>query len=467
LVAVLALAVAATAAITGTVERQNIHEDDADYNDGTNTGSYRSLEMENLPDAIGCSTRLLEEGIPPRDVQRSAVAAKLSHLVYDVNELRGDTNKISSLMESHGFSNSTYFEKGIDAILATKHEDGYCMLGFRGTTKFQVLDWLSNLDASPVEYNGGDNNNNNNNLDNTTPTGCDLHSGYYESYVNFGFKSEVEEYLEDCTRDCPTCDVVLTGHSQGGAIAEIAALFSNDRYDGKTTTQPTFVITFGAPHALGEKCLEWLSEDERCRWYHYVMATKEGGLFGTGLVYDPVATLYSNTFLVFNDTENVIERTFARNGGIAYPGHTIIVSSEDPASSYYGGFDGRFTIVTTDMTIDTSGDAHRYGLYEKVLAEQNDLYAGGSTTLPTHGFSVGSVCDINQDMCGDGSICLVNGLLDWETTCQQKQQASVLVDEVGSRGNGSGSSRIRGGFLGLQLFPILSFLFFNDNLIPF
>jgi hypothetical protein len=464
LVAVLASAVAATAAIAGTVERKNIHEDDGDYNDGTNTGGYRSLEMENLPHAIGCSTRLLEEGIHPRDVQRSAVAAKLSRLVYDVDELQGDKDEISSLMESHGFSDSTYFEEGIDAILATKHEDGYCLLGFRGTTKFQVLDWLSNLDANPVEYNGGDNNN----LDNTTPTGCDLHSGYYESYVNFGFKSEVEEYLEDCTRDCPTCDVVLTGHSQGGAIAEIAALFSNDRYDGKSTPQPPFVISFGAPHALGAKCLEWLSEDERCRWYHYVMATKEGGLFGTGLVYDPVATLYSNTFLMFNDTENVIERTFARNGGIAYPGHMIIVSSEDPSSSYYGGFDGRFTIVTTDMTIDKTGDAHRYGLYETILEEQNDLYAAGNTTLPTHGFSVGSVCDTHQDMCGDGSVCLVNGLLDWETTCQQKQQTSV-VDEAGSRGhdgNGSGSSRIRGGFFGLLLFPILSFVF-NGYLIPF
>ena len=54
----------------------------------------------------------------------------------------------------------------------------------------------------------------------------------------------MEKSLRDCAKDCVNKDecVVLTGHSQGGAIAAIAAVYMAD-------LNP-YVITFGQPPVL-------------------------------------------------------------------------------------------------------------------------------------------------------------------------------------------------------------------------
>ena len=53
------------------------------------------------------------------------------------------------------------------------------------------------------------------------------------------YRSDMEKSLRDCAKDCVNKDecVVLTGHSQGGAIAAVAAVHLAD-------LNP-YVITFG------------------------------------------------------------------------------------------------------------------------------------------------------------------------------------------------------------------------------
>ena len=87
-------------------------------------------------------------------------------------------------------------------------------------------DWLSNFDIDPIEFRSEDNN-------------CNIHQGYYDAYYNFGYRPQIESFLDKCINECSTtnsnssddrCEVVLSGHSQGGAIAEIAGFYLKDRY---------------------------------------------------------------------------------------------------------------------------------------------------------------------------------------------------------------------------------------------
>merc|ERR1719506_2528317 len=63
---------------------------------------------------------------------------------------------------------------------------------------------------------------------------CEVHGGYYEAYMQFEYRPRVETFLQNCHTKCHqnrnnknknhNCETVLIGHSQGGGIAEIAAV---------------------------------------------------------------------------------------------------------------------------------------------------------------------------------------------------------------------------------------------------
>jgi predicted lipase len=87
----------------------------------------------------------------------------------------------------------------------------------------------------------------------------------------------MEAALRDCAASCKLRDecVVMTGHSQGGAIAAVAALYMPD-------LNP-YVITFGQPPTIDAPCDLITSS----RWYRYVN-TKAAEVLSIGIVYDPV-----------------------------------------------------------------------------------------------------------------------------------------------------------------------------------
>lgn len=124
--------------------------------------------------------------------------------------------------------------------------------------------------------------------------------------------------------------------------------------------------------------------------------------FGRSIVYDPVPINYANIFA---------------NGRYSKPGHSIIVSSRDVTSSYYSGSDGNYTINIKALPTDLTGAAHRKQLYMDVLNELSDNYASGSTPLPTNGFSLGSLCDKDQDLCGESLECKTAGILGGQKAC--------------------------------------------------
>jgi len=353
--------------------------------------------MEHLVES--CS---LANGISPRSVHRSAAAASLSRLIYQIGDDLEMNDGDTAFLESYGFYDAIHYVDEIDSVLAARYEDDYCVLSFRGTT-VNILDALTNLDFDHIEYSSTQDSYHNNTTSITNPT-CYLHEGYHNTYTEFLYKNELEEYLEICTVECPTCEVILTGHSKGGSVAEIAALFMKEGIlggDNITESPPPHVITFGAPQSMGAGCLRSISEEERCRWYHYIMGT--GNILGSSIVYDGVPINFANNFV---------------NGGYSKPGHSIIVSSRDTTSSYYTGSDGNYTINFKTLPYDFFSVAHSMQLYMNVLNELSDNYAGGSTPLQTNGFSLGSLCARDQNLCGDGLECKRVDFQDRKETCR-------------------------------------------------
>eukprot|EP00536_Pseudo-nitzschia_multiseries_P010977 jgi/Psemu1/307802/fgenesh1_kg.354_\ len=142
--------------------------------------------------------------------------------------------------------------------------------------------------------------------------------------------------------------------------------------------------------------------------------TKEGPL-GRELVYDPVPFLAS-TFLDPPDDDDKklpsVGSSYARNGGVAFVGHEIILSEADPSAAVYVGFDRHHYIdfSKTDMT----GGAHLYVLYASVLEQQASLFETAAATdeeeedgklFPATGFSEGTICNPDENLCVEGTVC--------------------------------------------------------------
>ena len=226
-----------------------------------------------------CSNRIQRRGLSPKEIERAAIAARLNELVYNLeqgvtgifdssnssgsNTTAAAGTSLFAELESYGYYNGTYYESGIDAAYTisynhhtnnnTNDDDDtdqdnhidaktYCIVSFRGTAKTQAKDWISNLDATPIEYYSSSSGNTNaNNYYNTyqdnnpddkqesaaaststssSNTTCEIHEGYYLAY-NFPYRKEIESFVDDCYKDCSSsssnsnnnnCDIVLTGY---------------------------------------------------------------------------------------------------------------------------------------------------------------------------------------------------------------------------------------------------------------
>ncbi len=176
-------------------------------------------------------------------------AAELSALAYEEDP------------PNEGYEDFGYFDEEPDQALVARI-GGYCYGAFRGTT-MTWIDWQQNFNPGKQQVCRED----------SSSDCCMSRSGFYDGYWT-GYKKAFEKSIRDCAKTCSNIDecVVLTGHSQGGAIAAVAALPLAD-------LNP-FVITFGQPTTLDAPCDLVTST----RWYRFVN-TKETP--HVGLTYDP------------------------------------------------------------------------------------------------------------------------------------------------------------------------------------
>lgn len=182
-------------------------------------------------------------GSPPTFTQEflniTEIAADLSLLTYiDRPDNRGGYDSLR-----------VYIDEPDRAILAQK--SGYCFLAFRGTDFSRLRDvhqWIQHGKDIVCPMGGA-----------ASPNCCETRSGFAAAYRT-SYQSTLEEDLRDCTKTCtdPTNCVIMTGHSSGGSIAQVAAVVWHD-------VNP-WVISFGSTPALNPEC----TGVDRIRWFHYV-----------------------------------------------------------------------------------------------------------------------------------------------------------------------------------------------------
>ena len=213
-------------------------------------------EQNNIQD-ISC------DDLPPADfeldreiVDKSLLAAELSDLTYQAQQ----TDK--QLFSSH-FEFIYEFEDKDDGALVAYHPDSQtCYAAFSPTERFNLLDiWqLFNPKQQEIE-------------------GCTVRKGYYNAYFST-YYFEFLEVLEDCmSKNDGETKLVLTGHSQGGSNALVAAV-DLKRYD-------PLVITFGSLRTFVSKCDNTILNTSRVyrftnvgnRWYdEWVHAFQQCGV---------------------------------------------------------------------------------------------------------------------------------------------------------------------------------------------
>jgi predicted lipase len=160
------------------------------------------------------------------EVTRASIAAQYSELIYEMDK----ADNIGNTGNDSSSASGIFLESGVDAVYMTQYEDKYCMVVFRGTEPLSIEDWITNIDLDAV------------NLFNDSTT-CQVHKGYYNAYYEFEYRDQIEEFLQSCQIECLECDTLLTGHSQGGAIAGVAGILLQSKYK-------PFVITFGGTFSI-------------------------------------------------------------------------------------------------------------------------------------------------------------------------------------------------------------------------
>jgi hypothetical protein len=175
----------------------------------------------------------------------------------------------------------------------------------------------------------------------------------------------MEQSLRECAKDCVIKDecVVLTGHSQGGAIAAVAAIALAD-------LNP-YVITFGQPPTIDAPCPVITSD----RWYRYVntKATERGVI---GIFYDPVP--------------------FLPGFGADDWGHMMLLSQDNTGIAYIGldaqdyfrpldvkGFESHSMVAADDSPFP--------GYLDRIEAMMT-AYQNGTYPVRTTGYVAGSLC---------------------------------------------------------------------------
>eukprot|EP00957_Ditylum_brightwellii_P150927 11492226-Ditylum_brightwellii.AAC.1 len=271
-------------------------------------------------------------------------AAKLSTLSYFANEEPDGSRYGITLDNAHYYANGDLSDMAVVSKI-----DGYCYAAYRGLEIANLADWAQQLDPHIDK------------VCNDNEDCCDARRGIVRAY-EASFKDQLEADLRDCVVSCEdNCTTVLTGHSQGGAIANIAA-FTNAELN-------PYVITFGQPAAVYKSCPDIISE----RHYRYINSVLDG-----------------------NELEHDIV-PFSPNGGSSFFGYMIIISPQTDAVASYGLdahpniYDFHLNIEPWQAHIMDSGD-EGYGYIQRIEALISHATSHNGYPINADGWKVGAAC---------------------------------------------------------------------------
>jgi len=267
-------------------------------------------------------------------------AAELSAIAYYEEPSKEPT--LEKMVERYD-DMQIFIEEPDEALVTQK--DGYCYGSFRGTT-LTADDWRQNVRLG---------------LDNICATDgicCETRQGFFDAY-DTPYRAAWEKAMRDCAKTCenPEDCVVITGHSQGGAIAAVAAVALADL--------SPYIITFGQPYTLDAPCEKISSE----RFYRYVNTEYHV----RGIEYDPIpfvpgmgADAFGHTIILSNDFT-----------GVAYVGKDV--------NDYYSPLD--VTVAAHSMI----GTEEEPGYLDR-LNILMDTRSNNTYPIRNDGYIAGSLC---------------------------------------------------------------------------
>jgi pimeloyl-ACP methyl ester carboxylesterase len=261
-------------------------------------------------------------------------------------------------------SEFTLFRDGVDEAAVLRTTDGYCMAVFRGTSP-AVEDWMQNINPFTGQNCGGQDTGG-------VATGCcDVRSGFNQAY-DAGYRSHLESVVNDCVNRCDDHEdcLILGGHSQGAAIASIAAI--------RLAHLNPQVVAIAPPPAVHMPCSVVSSQ----RWYNFI----NSGAGGSGLIYDLI--------------------TLSPGLGADYIGRTFLLSDDDTGAAYVG--------------INTIGDIWM-GPHDKDL---HSLYSRPGNPYPGYLDRIEALLLRGDDPVRTGGI-VTGGSCNQNTECQSRACQSV------------------------------------------
>jgi hypothetical protein len=182
------------------------------------------------------------------------------------------------------FPEAVRYEDGIDAAIFVKL-DNKCIVAFQATTA-SILDWKQNIPFhESVEFSSA------------TGKPCRTQVGFHNAYFKADYVDTLEQDVRDCLAGCPEgdCELILTGSSQGAAVAAVAAVAMDDLLPR--------LITFGQPATLfdvenGTSCGDIIPQERYIRFVNTaerplntIPGQQDASANVTVLQYDPVVML--------------------------------------------------------------------------------------------------------------------------------------------------------------------------------
>lgn len=305
----------------------------------------------------------------------ASAAVVLSDKVLTLTRTSAELSALAYLPEPNGTGFDileVFIDEPDQALIASK--DGYCFAAFRGTTLTKE-DWKQNLILG--------------NEDICTTTGsqercCSTRRAFFQAY-DTTYKDMLIKSLRSCASACKNKDecVVLTGHSQGGAVAAVAGVALAD-------LNP-YVITFGQPPTIDAPCAAITSE----RWYRYVNS-KDSELLSFGIVYDPIP--------------------FAPGLGADSFGHMIMISGDNSGVAYIGldaqDFFGPLNVKGFEAHSMIGAEGSKYpGYLDRIVAIMEYYAEKGTYPVRTTGYLPNSLCTEAKE-CETGE-CVKETGLSW------------------------------------------------------
>ena len=140
------------------------------------------------------------------------------------NLLHYDSTSEREACRTRDWVGTAFAKEDTEVVKFVNDRQKIVVFGFRGTEVKSMSDWLVNFDFHPEEFR-------------VNGTRLKAHRGFKSRYNNIAIWFEKEYH--NASRDYT---ILLTGHSQGGAIATIAAVYAA----GKLARPPNAVITWGS-----------------------------------------------------------------------------------------------------------------------------------------------------------------------------------------------------------------------------